>query len=120
MFYTIEEIGANLKYLSRPEELVLLVLYQMKGDAYGNSIRKELSEITGKYWSTGSVYVPLDRLENKGYVKSQIGEVTPERGGRAKRCYEITKDGLERLADLQNVHNSLWDKMPDLSSGEDY
>lgn len=119
MFYNIEETGDVLKYLSRPEEFVLLILYQMEGDAYGNNIRKILAELTGKYWSIGSVYVPLDRLENKGLVKSKIGKVTPERGGRAKRCYEITKDGLEGLAELQKAHNSLWSKMPELSFGKD-
>ncbi len=107
------------KYLSRPEEFVLLVLYQIEGEAYGNNIRKKLAEVTGKYWSIGSVYVPLDRLENKGLVKSFTGKITPERGGRAKRCYEITKGGLERLAELQKAHNTLWSKMPNLSFGED-
>lgn len=107
-----------MKYLSRPEELVLLALWKTEGEAYGNSIRKLLAEITGKHWSIGSVYVPLDRLENKGYVSSEVGEATPERGGRAKRCYEITKSGLEKLSELQKVHNAMWHSMPDLSKGK--
>ena len=119
MFYNIEEMGVVLKYLSRPEEFVLLVLCQIEGEAYGNNIRKELAEITGKYWSIGSVYVPLDRLENKGLVKSYTGKATPERGGRAKRCYKITKDGLKSLAELQKTHKSLWSKMPELSFEKD-
>lgn len=104
-----------LKYLSRPEEFVLLTIYQIEGEAYGNNIRKQLTETTGKYWSIGSVYVPLDRLENKGYVKSYTGKATAERGGRAKRCYEITKEGFERLVEIQNTNKIFWNKMPDLS-----
>ena len=59
----------NMKYLSRPEEIVLLAVLKLKGNAYGVSIRKLVQEITEKYWSIGAIYVPLERLEKKGFVK---------------------------------------------------
>ena len=105
-----------MKYLSRPEELVLLTLWKMNDEPYGVNIRKYLSEMTGKYWSIGSVYVPLDRLEAKGYVSSYLANPTPERGGKAKRYYKMTKAGLEELRIIQKVYADFWDDMPDLSA----
>ena len=78
-----------MKYLSRPEELVLLTLSRMRDDKYGVNIRKFLSDMTGKYWSIGSVYVPLDRLENKGYVKSYLGNATAEREAKQKDIMKL-------------------------------
>jgi len=104
-----------MKYLSRPEELVLLTLWRMRDEKYGVNIRKFLSDMTDKYWSIGSVYVPLDRLETKGYVKSYLGNATAERGGKAKRYYEITDEGLEQLSEIQKVHTAFWQDVPDLS-----
>jgi len=76
-----------MKYLSRPEELVLLTIWKMRDEPYSVNIRKLLSDMTGKYWSIGSVYVPLDRLEAKGFVTSYLANPTPERGGKSKRYY---------------------------------
>ena len=106
----------TMKYLSRPEELVLLTIWKMKEETYGVIIRKHLSEMTGKYWSIGSVYVPLDRLEAKGCLTSYLANPTPERGGKAKRYYRITEAGLERLREIQKVYAAFWDDIPDLSS----
>ena len=107
-----------MKYLSRPEELVLLTLWKIRGEPYGVNIRKFLSEMTGKYWSIGSVYVPLDRLEAKGYLTSYLANPTPERGGKSKRYYRITESGLEQLREIQRVYAAFWDDMPDLSREE--
>ena len=80
-----------MKYLSRPEELVLLTIRKMKDEPYGVNIRKYVSKMTGKYWSIGSIYVPLDRLEAKGYVESYLANPTPERGGKSKRYYKFPR-----------------------------
>jgi len=104
-----------MKYLSRPEELVLLAIRKLDGDAYGVNIRKLVSELTGKYWSIGSIYVPLDRLEDKGLVTSFLADPTPERGGKGKRYYTITEDGFERLREIQEVYNAFWSDLPGLS-----
>lgn len=104
-----------MKFLSRPEELVLLTLWKMKEEPYGVNIRKYLSQMTDKYWSIGSVYVPLDRLETKDFVKSYLANPTPERGGKSKRYYEITEEGKKALEEIQQVYSLFWGDMPDLS-----
>ena len=105
-----------MKFLSRPEELVLLAIWKIKNDPYGVTIRKYLSEFTDKYWSIGSVYVPLDRLEAKGFVKSYLADPTPERGGKSKRYYQLTPEGLAQLRELQKIYETFWDDLSDLST----
>ncbi len=105
-----------MKFLSRAEELLLLALWKITEEPYGVNIRKFVSDITGKYWSIGAIYVPLDRLESKGYVQSYLSGPTPERGGKSKRYYKITEDGLEALREVQKMNSTLWDDMPDLST----
>jgi PadR family transcriptional regulator, regulatory protein PadR len=83
--------------LGQFEELVLLVLVQLRQNAYGVTIRRELSERIGREISVGAVYTTLERLELKGYVSSRMGEPTPERGGRAKRYFRIEAPGINAL-----------------------
>ena len=104
-----------MKYLSRPEELVLITIWKMRDDPYGVSIREYISKMTGKYWSIGSIYVPLDRLEAKGFVTSYLANPTPERGGKSKRYYRLTKEGQEQLQAIQKVYQTFWEDVPDLS-----
>ncbi len=104
-----------MKYLSRPEELVLLAVWKIHDEPYGVNIRKYVMDLTGKYWSIGSIYVPLDRLEDKGFLKSFLANPTPERGGKSKRYYEMTKEGLEQLEEIQQIYQTVWKNMPDLS-----
>ena len=73
-----------MKLLSRQEEIVLLSIWKLKGNAYGVTIREYISEITRKYWSIGAIYVPLDRLVEKGLVSTYQGLPTVRRGGRSK------------------------------------
>ena len=107
-----------MKYLSRPEELVLLTIWKMKYEPYGVNIRKYISDMTSRYWSIGSIYVPLDRLETKGFLTSYLANPTPERGGKAKRYYKLTQGGLDQLKEIQKIYVSFWDDMPDLSANE--
>ena len=104
-----------MKYLSRPEELVLLTIWKMKDEPYGVNIRKFISDLTGKYWSIGSVYVPLDRLETKGFLISYLANPTPERGGKSKRYYKLTEAGLEELKEIKKIYQMFWQDLPDLS-----
>jgi len=104
-----------MKYLSRPEELILLTVWKLKDQAYGVKIRKYVQKMTRKYWSIGSIYVPLDRLENKGYLDSFMGEATAERGGKSKRYYRITQEGMDQLEALQEIHKRFWQDLPDAS-----
>lgn len=101
-----------MKLLSRQEEIVLLSIWKLKGNAYGVSIREYISELTGKYWSIGSIYVPLDRLVEKEYVATYQGQPLERRGGRSKRFYEVTQKGIKALNEIKQVQEALWKGFP--------
>jgi PadR family transcriptional regulator, regulatory protein PadR len=75
------------------EHVVILALMRLGEGAYGVPVRQEIEARTGREVSIGAVYATLDRLEAKGYVKSRLGEPTPERGGRSKRFFRVTAQG---------------------------
>ncbi|MFA8344106.1 MAG: PadR family transcriptional regulator [Rhodothermaceae bacterium] len=101
-----------MKFLSRSEELVLMMISKVEGDVYGVLLKEHLEKVTGKYWSIGSVYVPLDRLESKGFVKSYTGEASSKRGGRSKRLYEITDEGRQQLTEAQSLYEKMASYQP--------
>ncbi len=76
------------------EYLILTAASRLGGGAYGASIRLEIAEATGRSCSIGALYTTLGRLEEKGFVKTWMGEPTPERGGRPKRMVRITSSGV--------------------------
>ena len=79
------------------EQLVLLALVRLKDDAYGIPIHDEIARRARRDVSLGAVYKTLDRLEQKGFVASVVGEPTAERGGRRKKYFRIQPDGLRAL-----------------------
>jgi len=97
-----------MKFLTRQEELVLLSVFKLKEKAYLISIQEYLNHYTGKNWSISSVYIPLSRLEKRGYLKTTIGEATEKRGGKAIKYYQLTKTGFEGLAELENINEIMW------------
>ena len=100
---------AKLKNLGEFEQFVLLAILRLKENAYGVSIRSEISKRTGRDTAPGALYTTLDRLEEKGFVKSRMGEPTQERGGRAKRFYTVTASGINAIARSQRAYQSLLD-----------
>lgn len=95
------------EFLGAFEQLVLAALIRLGRDAYGMSVRAEISERTGREIAIGAVYATLDRLEAKGYARSHSGGGTVERGGKAKRFYQITAAGRGVLDDSVRQLNSL-------------
>ena len=81
------------------EQLVLLAILRLRDDAYGIRIRDEIEERGGRTASLGAIYTALDRLERKKFVSSWIGGATAERGGRAKRYFQIEAAGQIALKD---------------------
>jgi len=80
------------------EQVILLAILRLKDEgAYGVSIRREITRRTHRRPTPGAIYTTLDRLEGKQFLRSSVGEATPERGGRAKRYYEVTAKGLAAL-----------------------
>ncbi len=101
-----------MKYLTLNEEILLLTIWRLKNDAYGVSIREEYSRATGKNIVMGTMYNSLDYLVKKGYVITEKGEPTAERGGRSKIYYRVTKSGLEALKKAKELHDSVWESIP--------
>ena len=107
-----------MKLISRAEELILLAVWRLQENAYSVQIRSQLVEVTGKFWSFGAVYMPLDRLVKRGLLESYLADPTPERGGRSKRIYRPTKDGLEALKEIRKVQEAAWSGITKLSLSE--
>lgn len=84
-------------HLGEFEKLVLLAILRLGPDAYGMALRREIEQRTGRKTSIGALYLTLDRMEQKGFVESEIGDATPERGGRAKRFFSVNPSGREAL-----------------------
>jgi PadR family transcriptional regulator PadR len=85
------------EFIGSLEHIVLLAIVRLGENAYGMTVRQEIEARTGRDISIGAVYATLERLEAKGYVSSEVGEPTPERGGRAKRLFRIEADGEAAL-----------------------
>lgn len=85
-------------FLGEFEELVMLAVMRLGKEAYGVKVSDLIEEATGRRVSTGALYTALSRLEEKGFISSWMGEATAERGGRAKKYFEITSTGKESLA----------------------
>ena len=92
--------------------MVLLALVRLGDDAYGVPISKELLNLAGREVALGSVYAALDRLQEKGFVTSLLGDPTPERGGRAKRYFRVTRAGLRALRMTRTALTNLWSGIP--------
>lgn len=89
------------------EQIVLLAILRLGEDAYGTSIRAEIHKCTGRAGTPGAMYTTLDRLEAKSMVTSRMGDPTPERGGRAKRYFTVTRSGEAAVARAQRAYQRL-------------
>lgn len=99
-------------YLGEFEEIVLLTVVLLEGNAYGVAITHEIIEQTGRSVRLNQVHAALQRLEEKGMVNSRMGEATAERGGRRKRLFTITAYGEQTLLDIQSVRSQLLNLLP--------
>lgn len=99
-------------YLGEFEEIVLLMVAILNGEAYGVTVSQEIEQQTGRQVTFGTVHNTLIRLEEKGFVTSDLGGATAERGGRRKRLFTVTALGSRALQDIQQVRSQLWQLMP--------
>jgi DNA-binding PadR family transcriptional regulator len=111
IFATVEQMSKRA-FLGEMELMVLLALVRLGEDAYGVPISKELRLLAGREVALGSIYAALERLEEKGYVNSTLGEPTPERGGRAKRYFRVTDTGLNAIRQTRTALTKLWNGIP--------
>lgn len=96
------------------EELVLLVVAILHDNAYGISVMEEIENQTERKINISAVHSALDRLETKGFLKSEVGGATAERGGRRKRFFKITIAGQSALDAVREQRNKLHDQIPNL------
>jgi PadR family transcriptional regulator PadR len=99
------------------EQLLLLAVLQAGDDAHAGAVQAVLDERGERKASLGSLYVTLTRLEERGLVRSIKGEPTAERGGKAKRLYEVTREGLVALHHSRRVLDRMWEGVADATAG---
>ena len=104
-------------HLGELEELALLIVVGLGDEAYGVAVQKRLEREAHRPIALGAVYGALDRLERKGYLRSSFGDATPQRGGRRKRMFVATPDGLGALRDVRRTRERLW-RLADAPGGK--
>ena len=90
------------------EELLLLAVQAIEREAYVVPIQQYLERVTGRSVSLGAVYAGLDRLEVKGLVRSALGDATRERGGKRKRVFSVTREGIRTAQEARRVREAIW------------
>ncbi|HEV8182654.1 MAG TPA: PadR family transcriptional regulator [Candidatus Angelobacter sp.] len=96
------------------ELMVMLALLRLGDDAYGVPISREIEQQSGREVALGSVYATLERLEGRGLVSSHLGKPTAERGGKAKRYFRVTSNGLRKAQETRRALMKLWRGLPEL------
>ncbi|GAB3494773.1 hypothetical protein GCM10027341_11310 [Spirosoma knui] len=99
-------------YLGEFEEIVLLAVAIRSGDAYGAAVVTEIEQQMGRSVNLGAVHSALNRLQEKGLVKSEMGGISPERGGRRKRLYSVTSAGKRALEEVRELRSQMWNAIP--------
>src|SRR4029450_13132798 len=91
------------------EQLVLLGVLRLEDDAYGAAIRQEIHARSGRDVSINAVYTTLDRLESKGFLKSWVGDPTPQRGGGRRKFYRLRPSVVAALRQAYNAFTAMAD-----------
>ena len=94
------------------EVLLLLVGILGEDEAYAFKIAEEFESQTGRSVSIGAVHSTLTRVEDKGFLTSEMGKATAERGGRRKRIFTITALGKRVLKESRDFKMALWEQYP--------
>ena len=90
------------------EELTLLAVRALGDHTYAVPVQQFVEQSTGRNVAMGAVYAALVRLEQKGYVRSSMGDAVARRGGKAKRLYDVTPLGLRTARDIHRVRERIW------------
>lgn len=102
-----------MKFISRSEEFIMLAVWRLKEDAYAVSIREQIRKATGKSWAFGALFIMLNRLEKKGLLESYLTAPQPKRGGKSKRIYMLSSQGMKALEEVRNIQKSVWTDIED-------
>ena len=90
------------------EELTLLAIRAIEPPVYAVPVQRFIARTTGRDVVMGAIYAALDRLEQKGLLRSTFGESTPEPGGKRKRLFSVTPDGMRLLKEQRRVRERIW------------
>ncbi len=96
-------------FLGEFEQMLLLAVMRLGNEAYGVRLMEELGTRVGRNVSRGSVYVTLDRMEDKGWISSELSASKPEMGGRPRRIVRVTPEGLADLRKSRAALLDLWE-----------
>ena len=99
-------------FLGEFEEVVLLTVAILGEEAYGVTITQELEQKSGRVVGFSTVHTTLQRLEEKGFLSSEMGGATAEQGGRRKRFFTITAFGRKALREVKEIREELWSLLP--------
>ena len=98
-----------MRTFTKKEEQILLAIFRLKDEAYLIPIREMIKKFTGKYYSVGTIYAPLDRLHRCGYLKTYVEKPDSTSGGKPIKYYRLTKDGLTALEALKKQNELMWE-----------
>jgi DNA-binding PadR family transcriptional regulator len=101
-------MAGRVGYLGEFEQVVLLAVVRLGDDAYGTNIRREIEARTARRVTIGAIYVTLDRLTEKGYVRAREGAPSAERSGRARRFFNLTPAGVAALEAVRELQARMW------------
>jgi DNA-binding PadR family transcriptional regulator len=105
---------AKSDHLGEFELIIMLAVIRLRESAYGVPVCREIEEKTGRDVTFGTVYTTLERLQRKGFIRSELRDPTPERGGRAKRYFSATASGLQEVRQTRRALMELWHGLPEL------
>jgi PadR family transcriptional regulator PadR len=99
-----------MKDLTLAEEMVLLAVWKLEDNAYGVTIRKQVSRTTNRIFPYGTLYSILDKLTKNRLVTKSVSDPIPKRGGRSRNYYSVTPDGISALKVAMQLKKTLWDE----------
>ena len=100
----------TMSELTKHEEILLISILHLKENAYGVYIRRRIAQHFDKQWNYGTLYRMLEQLVRKGLLERNEGEPMPEKGGRRKKYYTFTEDGIKALQEACSFQQALWGK----------
>jgi DNA-binding PadR family transcriptional regulator len=106
-----------MSFLTRKEEIIMIAIWKLGGNAYGVSIREKVIELSRQKIVYGTLYNSLEYLIRKGFVSSKKGCPAPERGGKSKTIYSITQEGEIAIQKTRELQEQIWQDMPKFKLG---
>ncbi|MCP4724174.1 MAG: PadR family transcriptional regulator [bacterium] len=94
--------------ITKHEEVLLISILHLKDNTYGVNIRSKINEMTGQQWNYGTLYRILGQLVKKGLLRRKEGEPIPEKGGRRKNYYTLSKKGVSVLQEAYRFQEAIW------------